>query len=144
MASSTPRLLALGFVGLGVTTALAGCNAATADGGSDAGTSTDVDTSAEYADGTYTADGDYTAPSGPESITVKITLDDDVVTDVVVTPHATEGNQAQFQETFASGIAAIVAGKDIDSLDVSRVGGSSLTSGGFNAALATIKAEALS
>lgn len=141
--STTPRLLALGFAGLGITTALASCTTVTADGGSDSGSTGDVDTTAEYADGTYTADGDYTAPSGPESITVEITLVDDVVTDVVVTPHATEGNQAQFQGQFASGIAAVVEGQDIDSLDVSRVGGSSLTSGGFNAALATIKAAAL-
>ncbi|GHF20064.1 hypothetical protein [Pseudolysinimonas yzui] len=145
MASSqTPRLLALGFAGLGVATALAGCSAATADGGSDVGNGGgEVDTSAEYADGTYTADGSYNAPSGEESITVEITLVDDVVTDVVVTPHATEGNQAQFQGQFASGIAAEVKGKDIDTLNVSRVGGSSLTSGGFNQALEAIKADAL-
>jgi uncharacterized protein with FMN-binding domain len=141
--STTPRVLALGFAGLGVATALAGCSAATADGGSDVGNGGDVDTSAEYTDGTYTADGSYNAPSGAESITVEITLVDDVVTDVVVTPHATEGNQAQFQGQFASGIAAEVKGKDIDTLDVSRVGGSSLTSGGFNQALDAIKADAL-
>lgn len=134
--STTPRLLTLGFAGLGMTTALAGCTAATAGGG-------DSGSTAEYADGTYTADGDYTAPSGQESITVELTIADDIVTDVVVTPHAESGNQAQFQAQFASGIAAIIEGQDIDSLEVSRVGGSSLTSAGFNAALATIKAEAL-
>ncbi len=137
--SSTPRVLALGFAGLGVASALAGCTTATADGG----TGSDVDTSAEYADGTYTADGGYTAPSGPESITVEITLVDDLVTDVVVTPHATEGNQAAFQGQFSSGISAEVKGKDIDALAVSRVGGSSLTSGGFNEAVDAIKADAL-
>jgi hypothetical protein len=141
--STTPRLIALAFAGLGVTTALAGCTTAAAGGGGDSGSTAEVDTSAAYADGTYTADGSYTAPSGQESITVELTIADDVVTDVVVTPHAESGNQAQFQAQFASGIAAIVEGKDIDSLEVSRVGGSSLTSAGFNAALATIKAEAL-
>jgi hypothetical protein len=141
--STTPRVLALGFAGLGVATALAGCASATADGGTDGGTSSDVGTTAEYTDGSYTADGSYSAPSGAESITVEITLADDVVTDVVVTPHATEGNQAQFQGQFAAGIAAEVKGKDIDTLAVSRVGGSSLTSGGFNEALEAIKADAL-
>jgi len=142
--TTAPRLIALGFAGLGITTALAGCSTApAADGGTDPG-STGADTSAEYADGSYTADGGYTAPSGPESITVEITLADDIVTDVVVTPHATEGNQAKFQGQFADGIAAVVEGKDIDTLEVSRVGGSSLTSGGFNQALEAIKAEALS
>lgn len=144
--TTTTRILA--FAGLGLTAVLAGCSAPAsgADTGTDTGTdpeTTEVDTSAEYADGTYTADGGYTAPSGPETITVQITLADDVVTDVVVTPHATEGNQALFQGKFASAIAAEVDGKDIDSLAVSRVGGSSLTSGGFNQALESIKAEAL-
>jgi uncharacterized protein with FMN-binding domain len=141
--STAPRLLALGFAGLGITTALAGCTTATAGDTTDPETTVDVDTTATYTDGTYTADGGYTAPSGQESITVEITITDDVVTDVVVTPHAESGNQAQFQAQFASGIAAVVEGKDIDTLEVSRVGGSSLTSGGFNAALETIKAEAL-
>lgn len=141
--STTPRLLALGFAGLGLTTALAGCSTPASGGGSDSGTSVDGDTSAEYADGTYSADGSYNAPSGQESITVEITLAGDVVTDVVVTPHAESGNEAQFQGQFAAGIAAEVSGKDIDALAVSRVGGSSLTSGGFNQAIDSIKADAV-
>ncbi|WP_447589312.1 hypothetical protein [Microbacterium lacticum] len=40
------------------------------------------------------------------------------------------------------GIAGEVVGKDIDDVSVSRVAGSSLTSGGFNDALETIKADA--
>lgn len=144
MTTTPSRLLALGFAGLGLTTALAACTTPPADNGGESAPTGGGGTSAEYADGTYTADGGYTAPSGPESITVEITLADDVVTDVVVTPHATEGNQAKFQGQFAAGIEAVVVGEDIDTLAVSRVGGSSLTSGGFNEALAAIKAEALS
>jgi len=144
--TTTTRIFA--FAGLGLTAVLAGCSAPSTgtDPGTDTGTdpgTTEVDTSAAYTDGTYTADGGYTAPSGPESITVQITLADDVVTDVVVTPHATEGNQALFQGKFAGAIATEVDGKDIDTLRISRVGGSSLTSGGFNQALEAIKAEAL-
>lgn len=143
MTSTTaPRLVAVGFAGLGLTAALAGCSTAAADG-SDAGTDSSADTSAEYTDGTYTAQGDYVSPAGPSKITVEITLADDVVTDVVVTPLATEGNSVQFQGQFADGIAAVVTGKDIDTLSVSRVGGSSLTSGGFADAVEKIKAEAL-
>lgn len=140
--TTAPRLLSLGFAGLGVTVALAGCSAPDAGGGSD-GSNPDADTSAEYTDGSYEALGQYVSPAGPSEVTVAITLEDDIVTDVVVTPHATEGNSIQFQGQFADGIAAVVVGKDIDTLTVSRVGGSSLTSGGFNDALAQIKAEAL-
>jgi hypothetical protein len=96
-----------------------------------------------YADGSYTADGSYVAPSGQESITVDLTLEGGTVTDVTVTPHATSGTrQGEFQKQFADNIASEVVGKDIDQLDVSRVAGSSLTSGGFNAALDEIKHEA--
>lgn len=142
MTSTTPRLIALGFAGLGLTTALAGCTTATG-GTTDPGTSLDVDTSAEYADGTYTADGDYISPAGPSQITVEITLEGDTVSAIEVTPHATEGNSVRFQGEFVDGISAVVVGQDIDTLAVSRVGGSSLTSGGFDDAISKIKAEAL-
>jgi hypothetical protein len=138
-----PRLVAVGFAGLGLTAALAGCATTASGAQGDAGVNPDADTSAEYADGTYTAQGDYVSPAGPSKITVEITLTDDLVTDVVVTPLATEGNSVQFQGQFADGIAAVVTGKDIDTLAVSRVGGSSLTSGGFADAVEKIKAEAL-
>lgn len=136
------RVGALGAAGLGLL-ALAGCaagsapdGAANADGGS-------ADTSASYADGTYTATGSYTSPAGQESVEVELTLADDVVTDVTVTPEATDPQAKNFQSKFAGGIADEVVGKDIDTLNVSRVAGSSLTSGGFNQALASIKSEAL-
>ena len=144
--TTTTRLFAL--AGLGLTAVLAGCSAPATgtDPGTDTGTGTGTtpgDTSAEYTDGTYTADGSYVAPSGQESITVEITLADDIVTAVTVTPHAEGGEQAVHQGEFVDGIAAEVVGKDIDSLDVHRVGGSSLTSKGFNAAIEEIKTEAL-
>jgi uncharacterized protein with FMN-binding domain len=140
---TTPRLLALGFAGLGITSALAGCSTATAGNGSDPGATVDTDTSATYADGTYTAEGDYISPAGPSKVTVEVTLADDVVTAVTVTPLSTDSTAKGFQTQFADGIAAVVEGEDIDALSVSRVGGSSLTSGGFNDAINKIKAEAL-
>jgi len=139
---TTARLGAVGAVGLGVL-ALAGC-ASDAAGGESAGADSGAsDTSASYADGTYTATGGYTAPSGQEEVEVELTLADDVVTAVTVTPTATDRQAIGFQTQFAEGISAEVVGKDIDSLNVSRVAGSSLTSGGFNAAVDTIKSEAL-
>jgi uncharacterized protein with FMN-binding domain len=142
--TTTTRILA--FAGLGLTAALAGCAApgtGTDPGaGTDPGT-TEVDTTAEYTDGTYTAEGDYVSPAGPSKVSVEVTLAGDVVTAVTVTPESTDPTAQGFQNQFASGIAAIVEGQDIDTLNVSRVGGSSLTSGGFNAAIEAIKAEAL-
>lgn len=129
--SPPAQALSLGFAGLGIAGALVGCAGPT------------FDTSAVYADGTYDATGDYAAPSGPESIEVEVTLKDDVITDVTVTPNASGGQPAQHQTKFAGGIAPTVVGKDIDTLQITRVAGSSLTSGGFNDAISQIKAEAL-
>lgn len=110
--------------------------AETADGTTDASDS-------GYTDGTYTADGTYTSPGGTETISVTLTLADGVVTDVAVDNSATTNpNSLRYQGEFISGIAAEVVGVPIDEIDVDRVGGSSLTSEGFDAAVATIRAEA--
>lgn len=143
MPTTTKRLVALGFAGLGLSAALAGCATAPSDdGGAGGGSDPDADTSEEYADGDYQALGEYVSPAGPSEVTVELTLEGDIVTAVTVTPEATNPNSLQFQTQFADGIADVVVGQDIDTLNVSRVGGSSLTSGGFNDALAQIKAEA--
>ncbi len=95
-----------------------------------------------YADGTYDAKGNYISPNGKEEIDVSVTLAGDVITAVTVTPEATNPTAVQYQTQFADGIAAVVVGKKIDEIDVSRVAGSSLTSGGFNQAIDAIKADA--
>ena len=95
-----------------------------------------------YLDGTYTAEGSYATPESVETITVTVTLADDVVTSVDVVGDPQKRESEEYQAEFIGGIASIVEGKNIDELSVSRVAGSSLTSGGFNDAIATIKAEA--
>lgn len=98
-----------------------------------------------YADGSYTADGTYVDGGGvAETVTVTLTLQGDVVTAVDVTGDAKSPQSRQYQQAFIGGISDEVVGKDIDTLAVSRVAGSSLTSGGFNEALETIKADARS
>ncbi|NKX54545.1 FMN-binding protein [Arthrobacter mobilis] len=95
-----------------------------------------------YADGTYSADGHYQSPNGTETIGITLTLESGVVTAVEAQTHPSNPNTRRFQGEFASGIAAQVVGRSVDELQVSKVAGSSLTSGGFNDALAQIKAEA--
>ena len=117
--------------------------AATASAGEQSGTgSTGGATDGAYADGTYTADGSYATPESVETITVTVTLEDDVITDVEVTGNPTKRESEQYQSKFIGGISAEVVGKNIDEISVSRVAGSSLTSGGFNEAIQAIKAEA--
>jgi uncharacterized protein with FMN-binding domain len=146
------------LTGLTLIGSLAGCSAAdagsttttttpdaksssTPEATSDTGAATGSG-STDYKDGSYTADGSYQSPNGTESITVTVTLADDTVTAVDVVSNAESANSKRYQAEFISGIAAEVVGKDIDSLKVSKVAGSSLTSGGFNAAIDTIKTEA--
>jgi len=131
---ASARLAAVGTAGIGLLT-LAGCAGGAADAMSD--------TSASYADGDYSAEGSYVSPAGEQSVKVELSLKDDTVTAVTVTPEADDPQAKGFQEKFAGGISEAIVGKDIDTLDVSRIAGSSLTSGGFNKAIDAIKADAL-
>jgi uncharacterized protein with FMN-binding domain len=79
-----------------------------------------------------------------ETISVTVTLEGDVITDVEVTGDPQKRESEQYQGEFIGGIADVVVGQDIDEIQVSRVAGSSLTSNGFNEAIETIKAEAAS
>ena len=160
--STTPVRYALTLLaGAGTLAALAACSS-TATAGTDSAddtTSSSAAASAEptpaattdstaaassgaYADGTYEAEGSYTSPGGKESVGVSLTLEGDVVTAVTVTPESENPTGQQYQERFASGISGEIVGKPLDEIDVTKVSGSSLTSGGFNDAVETIKADA--
>jgi uncharacterized protein with FMN-binding domain len=141
------------IAGLALAGSLAACSSpATTDSGGDTGGDTGSDTGGDtggdaggaYADGTYEASGDYQAPSGTESVDVTITLEGGVITDVAVVGNATDSEAKVHQGEFIGGIAGVVVGKPIDEIQVSKVSGSSLTSGGFNKAIEEIKAEAAS
>jgi uncharacterized protein with FMN-binding domain len=94
----------------------------------------------KYADGTYNATGQY--GSLPSSIGVSVTLVEGVITAVRVTPHATDPTSLDYQTRFARAIPALVVGRNIDEVNLSKVAGSSGTPDGFNAAIQRIKAEA--
>ncbi|NLP82339.1 FMN-binding protein [Microbacterium sp. CFH 90308] len=126
---------------------LAGCSPA-ADGATDqpsddaGSTGSGSAGSGSYADGTYTAEGTYATPETVETISVTVTLEDGAVTEVEVTGDPQRAESEQYQGQFIGGIADVVVGQDIDEIQVSRVAGSSLTSGGFNQAIEAIKADA--
>jgi hypothetical protein len=99
-------------------------------------------TTSTYADGNYSATGTYNSPGGKETIRVTLDLANDVVTDLAVTSVKIDSTAVNYENAFEGGINAVVVGKDIDSLNVGPVAGSSLTSVGFNRAITSIKAEA--
>ena len=136
------------IAGLALAGSLAACSSPAptdTDTGGDTGTDSGGDTGSDsgaYADGTYDASGSYQAPSGTETVDVTVTLEGGVITDVQVVGNATDPEAQQHQGEFIGGIAAVVVGQPIDAIQVSKVAGSSLTSGGFNKAIDEIKAEA--
>ncbi|MEN2740137.1 hypothetical protein ABCS02_20255 [Microbacterium sp. X-17] len=95
-----------------------------------------------YKDGTYTGQGSYATPETVEKVSVTVTLKGDVITAVQVTGDPQAAETRRYQSQFIGGISAVVVGKDIDQISVSRVAGSSLTSGGFTKAIDEIKSEA--
>ncbi len=101
-----------------------------------------AESAGSYADGTYTATGSYQTPGGEEEIGVTITLDGDTVADVQTEPMPSNPTTELYQGKFSSGIKDEIVGKPLDELTVSKVAGSSLTSGGFAAAVDQIKGDA--
>lgn len=138
------------FAGVSMVGALAGCSSATTQPeiqpapASSAGTqgSGAPTASGSFKDGTYSADGSYQSPAGTGTITVKLTLANGIVTAISTNGHASDPTAKSYQDDFASGIAGKVVGKKINSLNVTNVSGSSLTSGGFDAAIKLIEASA--
>jgi uncharacterized protein with FMN-binding domain len=128
--------------GIGILAATAACStggSSTSPGGSSPETPV---APVAYTDGTYSATGAYESPGGTETVEVQLTLAKNIITAVTVTPQARDASGQIYQGMFAQGISAVVVGKDINTLHVAKVSGSSLTSGGFTDALAKIKAEA--
>jgi uncharacterized protein with FMN-binding domain len=138
------------IIAIAVTAATAGCATRDVDGTSpSSASSTSVaapgspsSRRSNYADGTYNATGQYGGL--PSSIGVAVTLVDEVITAVTVTPRATDPTSLDYQTRFARAVPALVVGRNIDEVNLSKVAGSSGTPDGFNAAIQQIKARARS
>lgn len=144
---SRPVRVGVALVGVAGALSLAGCGTAAGTGSAQTGAGTadrgsGSSSSGGYADGTYTAEGSYATPESVETVTVTLTIADDIVTDVEVTGDPQARESEQYQSQFIGGISDEVVGKSLDDVSVSRVSGSSLTSGGFMQALELIKSEA--
>jgi formylmethanofuran:tetrahydromethanopterin formyltransferase len=101
-------------------------------------------TKSDYKDGSFSTDVTYLTPKRDEyGVNVSLTLKQDIITDAKVTYSngaEKDPNAAKFEAAYK----VQVIGKDIDTLELSRVGGASLTTGAFNNALVQIKADAKS
>jgi hypothetical protein len=74
-------------------------------------------------------------------MTVGLTVKGDTVTNSTVT-YDSEGARSSYSKRFNSGYQSQVIGKDLGSINLSRVSGSSLTTAAFNNALSSIKSQA--
>ncbi len=98
-----------------------------------------------YADGTKTVNTTYRAPENSNhTMTVTLTLKGDVVTaSSIVYGGDKVGESTKYQNRFMAAYESQVIGKKLDSIKLSRVGGASLTTNGFNDALAKVKVAAV-
>ncbi|MEK7673545.1 MAG: hypothetical protein AAB373_06715 [Patescibacteria group bacterium] len=97
----------------------------------------------KYKNGVYNSTGSYSSPAGQESITVSVTIENDMVKAMTVGALASNETSRLFQEKFQGGVGTMVIGKSIDGIGgYAQVNGSSLTPKGFDNALANIRASA--
>jgi len=100
--------------------------------------------SLEYADGVYSSDAEYQLPNGgSHTIHLKLTLESNLITHVeTYFTGDVSGGSRQIQAKFKYAMKEEVVGASVDSISLSRTGGASLSSRGFNRALASIKGQA--
>lgn len=144
-ASTTPSTASSGTTGdSSASSPSSGTETGTGDSGAPDQNSSGATQAATYKDGTYTARSTYSTPGGPESITVTITVQSDIVGSASISQEASNQESQQYQEMFESGYKSFVVGKSLSSINVSRISGASLTTRGFNSALSQIKLQAQS
>lgn len=105
-------------------------------------TASEVEPDAVYKDGTYEATGSYLTPGGEETIDLTVTIKDDKIVSTSFESEPKNRQTVEYQGKFKENYMALVVGKNIDEISLTRVSGSSLTSTGFHDALDQIKEQA--
>jgi uncharacterized protein with FMN-binding domain len=97
----------------------------------------------KYKDGTYSATGKYQTRTGEEQIGVTITVKNDIVTNLVITPMADNSRSLQDQKNLAQEIPKYVIGNTLDyATHPENIVGSSDTTDGFKNAVLQIVSQA--
>jgi len=87
----------------------------------------------------YSAIVNYFPEGRNESISVSLTLNSSIITEVTTVHSKNDGKSRMYQEAFESEIRPLVVGRDINSLNLSRVAGASFTTDAFLQAVEKIK-----
>lgn len=108
----------------------------------DTSTQPGVKVTTKYADGTYAKVGSYQSPGGNETVTVTVSVKDEVIQSVNVVKGTDNETSLRFQGLFVDGVNSEVVGRKLSDVKVGVVNGSSLTGIGFNKAIEEIKVAA--
>lgn len=103
-----------------------------ASGDSNSNQSVSSVTKVEYIDGTYEESISYQVPKSTNTLTAKISIVDDIITEVTTTHEYTSQKSKEYTDPFDKEISAAVVGKKVSSVDLSILGGASITSDAFN------------
>ena len=89
----------------------------------------------------FSANVDYFPEGRSESISVSLKLNGAVVSELSMVNSMNDGKSRMYQLAFESEIQPLVVGKDIKSLNLSRVAGASITTDAFMQAIDKIKSQ---
>lgn len=88
-----------------------------------------------YKNGTYTASANYYVPKYQNSISINISIENDIIKSATASHDYTDRESGLYIDSFDSQLSSKIVGKKISDIKLSRVGGASLTTYGFNDAL---------
>jgi hypothetical protein len=89
----------------------------------------------------YSAMVTYDPEGRSESINVSLTLNNTTITEISSQHSMNDGKSRRYQMNFESAIGPLVIGKDINTLNLSRVAGASFTTDAFMQAIQNIKSK---
>lgn len=96
-----------------------------------------------YKDGSYSASGNYFSPAGNDPMSVSLTIENDVVTGVTITPQSTNNVSLDYQRRVKEAAPGLIVGKNLADLgSFGKINSSSLTPNGLNKAINSIKSQA--
>ena len=102
---------------------------------------TPVVASNTYTNGTYDTNVSFRTPEDTYQMTVSMTVTSDKISATTVS-FDSKGARDSYSKRFSSAYQSTVIGQDLGTVNVSRVGGASLTTRAFNNAISAIKTQA--
>jgi uncharacterized protein with FMN-binding domain len=105
-------------------------------------TSTTASSTSQYKDGIYSSTSSFETPGDNADITVKVLLQNGVITDTETSVSSGSRESRYYASEFVNSYKSLVVGKSLADIRLSRVSGASLTTQGFNQAITLIQTQA--